>query len=262
MKFQLCFLCFFLLGCNKNESYPDSLVFGHGGMGIDMGISAYHDNSLEAIQLALSLPTINGVEIDVRVSADGTLWLYHDNQLEAQTDGEGCVNEKTDAQLAQIRYRSLHREKLVQLKDVWEFLGPDHMLIMELKYWNACSKSYDNLQRFKEAFDEIPLPYRSRIIIDCPNPHWLAELVQDFKVIYSTYSFQDGMKQLELVPSLAGLLMRNKDISAEQIAALKALNKEGYICEMRSSKKQRAALQKLPTAILADDPRGALVIRD
>jgi len=31
---------------------------------------------------------------------------------------------------------------------------------------------------------------------------------------------------------------------------------------MRSSKKQRAALQKQPFAILADDPRGALVIRD
>ena len=55
--------------------------FGHAGMGMDIAYSIYHDNSEEAIDLALSLPSINGVEMDVRMSKDGTLWLY-DSKME------------------------------------------------------------------------------------------------------------------------------------------------------------------------------------
>ncbi|MEY4486568.1 MAG: hypothetical protein RL440_1101, partial [Bacteroidota bacterium] len=36
-------------------------------MGMDIGMSAFHDNSLEAVELALSLPTMDGVEVDVRM---------------------------------------------------------------------------------------------------------------------------------------------------------------------------------------------------
>jgi ABC-type lipoprotein export system ATPase subunit len=90
----------------------------------------------------------------------------------------------------------------------------------------------------------------------------LAEISQDFQVVFSTVTFNEGLQQLEKVPSLTGLMMRSKDITAEQIAYLKTQGKESYLFEMRSSKKQRAALQKQPSAILADDPRGALVIRD
>ena len=115
---------------------------------------------------------------------------------------------------------------------------------------------------FQDAIYALPIEYRERIILDSSNPNWLAQISQDFKVVFSTVTFEEGLKQLEKVPTLAGLMMRSKDITAEQIAALKAMNKESYIFEMRSSKKQRAALQKQPSAILADDPRGALVIRD
>jgi ABC-type lipoprotein export system ATPase subunit len=118
------------------------------------------------------------------------------------------------------------------------------------------------MQQFKEALYLIPSKYRAQIILDSSNPNWLPDLSQDFKVVFSTVSFDEGLKQLEKVPALSGLMIRSKDITATQIALLKIMNKESYIFEMRSSKKQRAALQKQPSAILADDPRGALVIRD
>ena len=231
-------------------------------MGMDIGMSAFHDNSIEAISLALALPTMDGVEVDVRMSADGTLWLYHENKLEAHTDGEGCIFETSDAELEQLRYKSLHREKLARLDQIWPFLQPNHLLILDLKHWNACKEGYVDIALFKSAIDQIPEQLRSQVILDSSNPNWLAALSQDFKVVFSTVTFDEGLKQLEKVPALAGLMMRSKDISAAQIAQLKALAKESYLFEMRSSKKQRAALQKQPSAILADDPRGALVIRD
>jgi glycerophosphoryl diester phosphodiesterase len=251
-----------LLACRKQESYPEVQIFGHAGMGMDIGMSAFHDNSLEAIELALSLPTVNGVEVDVRMSADGTLWLYHENTLEAHTDGEGCIFETTDQVLEKLRYKSLHREKLARLDQIWSFVRPQHKVILDLKHWNQCTAGYVDMQRFMEALYAIPLEFRGQIVLDSSNPNWLAQISQDFKVVFSTVTFEEGLKQLEKVPALAGLMLRSKDITAEQIAYLKTQGKESYLFEMRSSKKQRAALQKQPSAILADDPRGALVIRD
>jgi hypothetical protein len=98
--------------------------------------------------------------------------------------------------------------------------------------------------------------------LDSSNPNWLAALSQDFRVVFSTVSVEEGLKQLQKVPALQGLMLRSKDITQAQIAQLQQLAKDCYLFEMRSSKKQRAALQKQPFAILADDPRGALVIRD
>lgn len=259
---SLLLLSTLLLACRKQESYPDVQIFGHAGMGMDIGMSAYHDNSIEAIALALALPTMNGVEVDVRMSADGTLWLYHENTLEAHTNGEGCIFETTDQTLEKLHYKSLHKEKLARLDDVFPLLEAQHFLILDLKHWNACTAGYVDMQRFKDALYEIPVEFREQIILDSSNPNWLAQISQDFKVVFSTVSFEEGLKQLEKVPALAGLMMRSKDITAEQIAYLKTQNKESYLFEMRSSKKQRAALQKQPSAILADDPRGALVIRD
>jgi hypothetical protein len=51
-------LSLLLWSCRKQESYPDVQIFGHAGMGMDIGMSAFHDNSLEAVELALSLPTM------------------------------------------------------------------------------------------------------------------------------------------------------------------------------------------------------------
>jgi glycerophosphoryl diester phosphodiesterase len=67
------FLWSILLSCNKQESYPEVEIYGHAGMGMDIGLSVYHDNSIESIALALSLPTIDGVEVDVRMSASSSL---------------------------------------------------------------------------------------------------------------------------------------------------------------------------------------------
>lgn len=249
------------LSCNKQETYPEVKVFGHAGMGMDIGMSVFHDNSLEAIQLALSLPGIDGVEVDVRMSADGTLWLYHENLLEAHTDGVGCIFESTDQVLSKVRYKTLHKENLARLEQVLPLLG-SHMLILDLKHWNSCTNGYVDMQRFKQAIDAIDEKYRAQLILDSSNPNWMADLVVDYKVVFSTTSFDEGLLQLEKVPQISGLMLRSQDISSQQIEQLRNLGKECFLFEMRSSKKQRATLQKLPYAILADDPRGALVIRD
>ncbi len=251
-----------MISCNKQESYPEVKIFGHAGMGMDISYSIYHDNSKEAIDLALSLPTIDGVEMDVRMSKDSTLWLFHENRLDATTNGIGCIADLHDHQIAQLHYKSIHKEQLVVLDSILPKLKDGHTFILDLKHWNDCAQAYSDMQRFKDALLAIPDELKDQLIIDSSYPYWLAALAQEFRVVFSTVSFEDGMEQLLKIPSLYGIMMRSKDISAEQIAQVKGLGKTVYLFEMRSSKMQRSTMKKAPTAILADDPRGALVIRD
>ena len=74
-------LLLMLFSCEKTE-YNEIEIVGHAGMGLDMQNSIYHDNSLEAIQLALSYGGSNGVEVDVQMDNEGCLWLFHDELMD------------------------------------------------------------------------------------------------------------------------------------------------------------------------------------
>lgn len=255
-------LLLFLFACKKSESYPEVQIFGHAGMGMNIGYSIYHDNSEESIDLALSLPNIDGVEMDVRMSKDGTLWLFHENRLEITTNGLGCIAELTDQEIEQFQYKSPHEEHLVRLETILAKLKVGQTFILDIKHWNDCAQAYSDMQRFKDALLAIPAPLKSQIIIDSSYPYWLSALSQDFRVVFSTVSCEAGLAKLQEIPTLYGIMLRSKDMSAAQISNIKALGKTVFLFEMRSSKMQRATMKKAPTAILADDPRGALIIRD
>jgi glycerophosphoryl diester phosphodiesterase len=251
-----------LLACNKSEKYPEVQIFGHAGMGMNIAYSVYHDNSEEAIDLVLSLPNMDGVEMDVRMSKDGTLWLFHENRLEITTNGLGCIAELTDQEIEQFQYKSPHKEHLVRLETILGKLKEGQTFILDIKHWNDCAQAYSDMQRFKDALLAIPAPLKSQIIIDSSYPYWLSALSQDFRVVFSTVSYEAGLAKLQEIPTLYGIMLRSKDMSAAQISNIKALGKTVFLFEMRSSKMQRATMKKAPTAILADDPRGALIIRD
>lgn len=262
--YALCLVVFIsgiFLSCNKQETYPEVQIYGHAGMGMHIPMSIYHDNSQEAIDLALSLPTIDGVEMDVRMSKDSTLWLFHENRLDATTNGIGCIADLHDYQIAQLHYKSIHKEQLVVLDSILPKLKDGHTFILDLKHWNVCDSSVQ-LEAFRTVLLKIPVHLRAQLILDSSNPSWLAALSADFSVVFSTVSFLEGLVQLEQIPKLHGLMMRHYEITALEIQQLKNMGKAIYLFEMRSSKTQRAVLKKGPTGIISDDPRGALVLRD
>ncbi|MEN9743013.1 MAG: hypothetical protein RLZZ65_818 [Bacteroidota bacterium] len=262
--FLLKHISLFLLifACNRTEQYPAVQIFGHAGMGMNIAYSVYHDNSEAAIDMAMSLPNLDGVEMDVRMSKDGTLWLFHENKLEISTSGSGCIAELTDQEIETFHYKSTHREHLVRLSTVLNKLKPGMTFILDIKHWNECAQAYSDMDLFKQKLLAIPDSLKNQIIIDSSYPYWLAALAQEFRVVFSTSSFAEGKAKLEEIPQLYGLMTRSKNITTEEIAEIKSLGKTVFLFEMRSSKMQRAIMKKAPTAILSDDPRGALIIRD
>jgi glycerophosphoryl diester phosphodiesterase len=262
MRFVKIFLLVIVVfGCAKSEHVKNILVCGHAGMGLSMNNSIYHDNSNEAISLALNLPTSNGVEVDVRISADGTLWLYHDEWLESESNGQGCVSELTDLELSKLSYQTLKHERLVKLMDVLPLLNEGQTLFIDLKQVNSCQGENIDFEILMNAFEDQLYGYNSRVKIICSYKYWLNDLAQQYEVLYSTDDIEEGKEILLNNPLLKGVVVRNAAITTQGVSWIKDQHKEVYLYDIRSLKGIRQAFDKNPTGIFADELRKALAER-
>ena len=259
MRFvKIFFLGIVLFGCVKSEQVKNIFVFGHAGMGLSMVNSIYHDNSKEAVLLALNLPTSNGVEVDVRLSADGTLWLYHDEWLEAETDGQGCVSEESDLHLSDLSYQTLKQEKLVKLMDVLPLLNEDQTLFLDLKQVNSCQNENVDFEQLMIALEDQLAGFKTRVKIICSYKYWLNDLAQQYDTFYSIDDVEEGKEIILNYPLIKGLVVRNSAINTQETSWIKDQHKEVYLYDIRSLKGIRQAYAKNPTGIFADELRKAL----
>ncbi|MBM3184985.1 MAG: hypothetical protein FJZ67_01675 [Bacteroidetes bacterium] len=223
--------------------------------------SVYHDNSKESVELCLSLPNSDGVEVDVQMDSQGELWLYHDEFLDNISSVDGCVSEKTTSQLEQSFYKTLKKEKLVKLSQILPLINENQKLFLDVKNRNACSNAIINFTQFQEGLFNILGNNNSNVYVILSDSNWLVDLSTIYQVYYSTDNFSEGFNILTEKPNVRGLVIRNKAIEKSQIEAIKNLNKEVYLYDIRSPKGNRVAFSKHPSGIITDDIRAALVDR-
>ena len=257
MPFRLLFfLVLLLLSCSKKEDYSEVQVIGHAGMGLEIPNSIFHDNSFEAIELALTIPGANGVEIDVQMDLNGRLWLFHDELLNEETNGINCISSNTSEYLKTLRYSSLKQEKLAELSQIPFHNFEDKRFFLDLKTWNKCSESTVSAEDFKAALLAINLPKKCNIILS--NPSWIPIFIDEFNVYFASDDFQNAKTILTQEPIIKGLVIRNSAVNNAQTQEIIVQNKGIYIFEIRSPKGVKNALQKRPSGIISDDLRVAI----
>ncbi len=74
----------------KNLNNDRITIFGHAGMGI---ASQFPINTFESINSALALGA-DGVEVDLQMTKDSVLILFHNQRLEEQTNLDGLISER------------------------------------------------------------------------------------------------------------------------------------------------------------------------
>ena len=257
MPFRLLyFLVLLLLSCSKKEDYSEVQVIGHAGMGLEMPNSIFHDNSIESIELALTIPGANGVEIDVQMDLNGRLWLFHDELLNEETNGINCISSNTSEYLKTLRYSSLKQEKLAELSQIPFHNFEDKRFFLDLKTWNKCSESTVSAEDFKASLLAINLPNKCNIILSDPN--WIPIFIDEFNVYFASDDFQNAKIILTEEPMIKGLVIRNSAVNNAQTQEIIVQNKGIYIFEIRSPKGVKNALQKRPSGIISDDLRAAI----
>lgn len=131
MKSILITICtlFLFFSCGKNDvdlSHVKNLngnkisPIGHAGKGFS---SRFPINSFEGVSNAVNMGA-DGVEIDIQMTKDSVLVLYHDGTLEEQTNLEGFIHEKNWSYVQTAIYNNpLYAEyKIISLDQLFEHL--------------------------------------------------------------------------------------------------------------------------------------------
>lgn len=116
MHSELCRKRIFILGilflllfdsCEKKEDFPDDnftgtkvIILGHQGMGAGYWMPG---NTLQAIIPAICIGA-DGCEVDVQLTKDTVLVLYHDARLDSKTRCTGRIYESNWAEIQQCEY--------------------------------------------------------------------------------------------------------------------------------------------------------------
>lgn len=275
MKKRVIFLFAILVfGCAKIDLSPNELdeilVIGHGGMGFMSPQNPLPENSLESIKEAMELLRADGVEVDVQVSAEGTLWLYHDEFLQTMTNCQGCLSEKTDAELRQCRYRNFLANsgpgpKLITLAELFAYFQsyPEFpLLVLDLKVSSPCADSAIHRQWRREKFaahiDSLARHFRAseRILVTTPNFLALQAVRQlnDKILLYAEIGGEDYLDEI-LRDGFDGVIVYNERASAERIHMFKGAGLGILLFNMKTRQGISEAINKQPDMLMTDNIR-------
>jgi glycerophosphoryl diester phosphodiesterase len=102
-----------------------ALKVAHRGASVE-----FPENTLSAFQGALNTDA-GMIELDIHMTKDGHIVVFHDDELDRLTDGHGLISRKTLSELKSLTV--LGREKIPTLKEALDLINGKIKLDIELK---------------------------------------------------------------------------------------------------------------------------------
>jgi len=238
---------------NLNNNKID--VLGHAGMGIS---SSYPINSFESITKALALGA-DGTELDVQLTADGVLVVYHDQNLESSTNKSGIINDLTWAEIQGAHYTQIpyHDYKVVTLESVFAYTEnlTDYRFALDCKLYSSIPDS-NFLQVYASQLTSLLNTYKSpsKTIIESPDPELLKHIHQqgsNYLLFWYSNNIATTLEEAENWP-IDGFTLRDDQASFEEIHDA---HDEGYLVALyntQSKSENIKAIEKNPDIIQTD----------
>ena len=136
-SFFLFFVLVSFLSCSAGRRAVSCrpLFIAHRG-----GVSLGPENSLSAIERSMLLG-VDAVEVDVRLSADGSVVLMHDKAVDRTTNGKGRVENLSLGQLKELLLLdadgNVTDESVPTLAEVFELVGGRCRVLVDVKECNG-----------------------------------------------------------------------------------------------------------------------------
>jgi glycerophosphoryl diester phosphodiesterase len=171
-------------GCEKIVYEPDNPIAGiptkvlmHRGNGFN---TDFHENTLPAAEYGLSV--LDGIELDIQLSKDGTLWLDHSNEvLDCEGNSIGCFMNMTDDEIfaaAQcgdtLRYHTL--ESVFELM-VTEY--PESYISLDIKgQYCEIINTKETMRQMAESVLALVDKYKmqGKVLVESNSIEFLQEL--------------------------------------------------------------------------------------
>jgi glycerophosphoryl diester phosphodiesterase len=171
-------------GCEKIEYLPDNPFNGiptkvlmHRGNGFN---TDFVQNTLPAAAYGLSV--LDGIELDIQLSKDGTLWLDHDNEVH-DCDGNtvGCFQTLTDNEI--LSYATCNDTlRYHPLESVFELMAseyPDSYISLDIKgQYCEIKNSVETMRQMAHSVLDLVDKYnmQNKVLVESSSPEFLQEL--------------------------------------------------------------------------------------
>lgn len=107
------------------------------------------ENTLESFQKALDLK-VDGVELDVHLTADGELVVFHDKKLKRMTNGKGKLSNHSLSDLKKLKIYKTY--EIPTLREVLDLIDRRCLVNIELKGKNTAVATVKLIQEYINAY--------------------------------------------------------------------------------------------------------------
>ena len=149
--------------------------------------SEFSGNTIKAIKSAVN-SGVDGIEIDIRMSKDNVLFLYHGDTLEEYTNGHGKPEDFNWSSLAKLVYKGGENQHLAKLEEVLQIVGSKKFIFLDVKHTSIFNR--------KLALNVISMikkhHLQSSVFVESFNPVFLAQLRLESRDIMLMYDFVDN----------------------------------------------------------------------
>lgn len=139
--------------------------------------SLYPENTMHAFKEAV-VTGADGIELDVQLSKDGELVIYHDYDISHNTDGKGRIDEYTAAELSAIEVHAgkldIAGETIPTLRRYFEFIK-DKKVFTNIELKNTEVPNSGMEEKLIALIDEFGL--RDRVLFSSFNHRSLKKLM-------------------------------------------------------------------------------------
>lgn len=254
------------------ENLSDNKVFvvGHGGAGFISPTNNIPENSMKSLELTIEGYNADGIEVDVQLSKDSQLVLYHDDFLRTKTGcRQGRINNYNWEEIKNCRYKKDYfgsisvDERLALLEEPLAKFSRRKIkpqVHLDIRYNN-----FDSSQMSREKFYDI----FSRKILDLIEKYnaedWvfcgtgdpvLLKLLYKrnprVKLFYEGYGIDD-MLQLKSELDYFGIVVSNDNISKEDVELAHANGLRVAIFNLRALPANKEGLRKSPDYLITDN---------
>lgn len=276
-QYLFCFTIIpFIFSCGKvktnhltNLNNNTISVLGHRGSGASGIENTYPDNTLESMEVGMDELGADGIEMDVQLSKDNQLMLYHDGELMSTTSCSGTINSYTkdelkncliDAVFYNAPLKEYHLASPEEVFERFKNYSPQPICFLDTKH-NYDAANYLDITDFNLAFaqaiNSLISKYNrhSTTLVSSGNKEMLQILKlnnSSLKLILHGESFETifiDAKQL----GLFGITIHYKSISREQIKTAHENNLRVTLWGVRTKEDCKAAARLFPDYVKTDN---------
>jgi glycerophosphoryl diester phosphodiesterase len=253
------FVTLLLSSCKHSDERYFVGVIGHAGAGLDVDRVPYPGNTQESIDYARSLGAKH-IELDIQLSSDKQWVLFHNDFMDFHTMHDGCISQFTAAYLKTVAYHGYPKIKINMLSEL--NLSGFETVFLDVRHYFPC-----------ENFSHIDTSYLYVGIEDfiANNPQVNVVMITNKASLLPFYKAKgipvyfeaQNLNQIAQIHSLypyADFIIRNRNISAEEVSAIRNMGASIIIFDVKSYEGNIDAMRKNPNFVMTDAIASALIL--